>query len=327
MAEDGLRSRGMRDFGPDEMRRFRHIERRFLDVTAAHGYAEIRTPTIEPLHLFTATRSLSPQLLDRVYSFLDWDGWSGERVVLRPDSTVPAARWYEGHHEGPGPARLSYVQPVYLFVPGDDEREQWQCGVELFGLGAPDADGELLLLARDFLDVLGLDDLRFELSHAGLVRTVLAAAGLDASEQLAAYDRLLDGDQSVTSDLAAQHPAGAPALRLLFEVDGATAGYLANLRAALVPVVPEAAAPLLELEAAANALDVAGCVYRFVPGTVRNFEYYTGLTFRLLAGDTECIRGGRYDGLGEALGGRAVPASGFGADLLRLAGLVEGGPR
>lgn len=44
--EDGLRSRGMRDFGPEAMRRFRLVERRFLDVTAAAGFAEIRTPTL-----------------------------------------------------------------------------------------------------------------------------------------------------------------------------------------------------------------------------------------------------------------------------------------
>jgi histidyl-tRNA synthetase len=323
MPDDGLRSRGMRDLGPEQMRRFRHVERRFLEVTGARGYAEIRTPTIEPLHLFTATGALSPQLLDRVYSFLDWDGWSGERVVLRPDGTVPAARWYEQRWTEAGPARLSYVQPVYRFVPGDGGREQWQCGVELFGLSAPEADSELLLLARDFLAAVGLVDLRFELSHAGLVRAVLAAAGLDAAEQLAAYDRLLDGDDTVTAELAAQHPEGAPALRLLFEVDGGAAGYLGNLRAALLSVVPAAVAPLAELEATVRDLEAAGCAYRLVPGTARNFEYYTGLTFRLLAGDAECVRGGRYDGLGEALGGRAVPASGFGADLLRLADLVN----
>jgi histidyl-tRNA synthetase len=317
----------MRDLGPADMRRFRHVERRFLEVTEAAGYSEVRTPTIEPLHLFTATGSLSPQLLDRVYSFLDWDGWSGERVVLRPDSTVPAARWYERQWDEGGPARLSYVQPVYRFVPGDGEREQWQCGVELFGLGAPEADRELLLLAREFTAALGVDTPRFELSHAGLMRTVLAAAGLDATEQLAAYDRLLDGDQSVTAELAAQHPNGAPALRLLFEVNGGTSGYLANLRAALLPVVPEADDALTQLEVAADTLDATGCTYRFVPGTARNFEYYTGLTFKLLAGDAECLRGGRYDGLGEAIGGRSVPASGFGADLLRLADIIEDNAR
>src|SRR3712207_9176448 len=42
--------------------------------------------------LFRSAGTLSPHLLDRVYSFLDWDGWSGERVVLRPDATIPVTR-------------------------------------------------------------------------------------------------------------------------------------------------------------------------------------------------------------------------------------------
>ena len=317
------RSRGMRDFGPEAMRRFRRVESTFLEVTSSRDYVEIRTPAVEPLHLFTATGSLSPQLLDRVYSFLDWDGWSGERVVLRPDNTVPAARWYEAHWGEAAPARLSYVQPVYRFEPGDEEREQWQCGVELFGLGALEADGELLILAADVLAALGLRDLTFELSHAGLVRAVLVAAGLEPVEQLATYDRLLEGDQSVVTDLSARHPDRSAGLRLLFEVNGTSQGYIANLRATLGVAIPASESPLQELEAAAAALDAAGCTYRLVPATARNFEYYTGLTFRLSAGATECIRGGRYDGLGAALGGRSAPASGFGANITKLADLLE----
>jgi histidyl-tRNA synthetase len=42
----------------------------------------------------------------------------------------------------------------------------------------------------------------------------------------------------------------------------------------------------------------------------------------VLAGDSECVSGGRYDGLGDALGGRPVAASGFGSDLMLLAGLI-----
>lgn len=319
MSDDGLRSRGMRDLGPEAMRRFRAVERCFLDVTSGRGYQEIRTPSIEPLHLFTATGALSPQLLDRVYSFLDWDGWSGERVVLRPDGTVPAARWYEQRWQTAEPARLCYVQPVYRFVPGDGEREQWQVGVELFGLAAPEADVELLLLARELLEALGLRDLTFELSHAGLLRGVLDAAGLDAVARTGAYDALIAGADLVS--LPGVTAEVASALRLLSAVEGTGAGYFENLRAALLPLAPACAEGIDQLAAAARALDAAGVAYRVVPGTARNFEYYTGLTFRVRAGDAECISGGRYDGLGEAIGGKPVPASGFGADVLRLADL------
>jgi histidyl-tRNA synthetase len=79
----GLRTAGMRELGPEEMARFRRVERIFLETVAARGYLEVRTPTIEPLHLYTASGALSPQALDRVYSFLDWDGWSGSIVGVR----------------------------------------------------------------------------------------------------------------------------------------------------------------------------------------------------------------------------------------------------
>ncbi len=100
------RSRGMRDLLPDEMDRLRAVEDAFGAVCHAWGYREIRTPVIEPLHLFTSAGTLSPQMLDRVYSFLDWDGWSGERVVLRPDSTIPAARLYAERLDGGRVAKL-----------------------------------------------------------------------------------------------------------------------------------------------------------------------------------------------------------------------------
>ncbi len=330
-AAEMLRSRGMRELGPEEMRRFRRVERIFLEVTAERGHREIRTPTLEPLHLFTAAGTLSPQLLERVYSFLDWDGWSGERVVLRPDGTVPAARWLleQGDlppaGDGDPAVRLSYVEPVYRFVPGDGDREQWQAGVEIFGLGAPEGDGDLLELGAALLRALGLAP-RVELAHAGILRSALRAAALDSRQQLAAYDRVLDGDGEITEELAAAHPAAATALRLLLEVTGEGTGYVANLRAALLPVLPDSEPALAELAAAAAVLDRQRIPYRVLPATARNFEYYTGLTFRALAGEAECLAGGRYDGLTEALGGPAVPASGFGADLLRLADLAPAVP-
>ena len=315
-----LRSRGMHDIGPDEMRRFRRVEARFLEVTAAAGYQEIRTPTVEPLHLFTSAGALSPQLLDRVYSFLDWDGWSGERMVLRPDSTLPAVRWFESREGAANgdAARLSYVQPVYRFDAGDGDRELWQCGVELFDLAAPEGDVELLRLARELLNALGLGDLRFELAHAGLLRAALASTGLDETGQIEALDRVIEGGEEAVGELAAASPEAASGLRLLLEIRGGGAGYLDNVEAAL----PEAAGQIAELRAAMSALDAAGVDCDLAPAAGGSFEYYTGLTFRALAGGEVCLLGGRYDRMAEAIGGRPAPASGFAADLLRLAALA-----
>jgi len=324
MPDRGLHSPGMRDLGPAEMRRFRTAERRFLDAVEGAGYLEIRTPTIEPLHLYTAAGTLSPQALERVYSFLDWDGWSGERVVLRPDATVAAARWYADavRAGGASTARVAYVAPVYRFA-AEGDREVWQCGVELFGAPAAEGDRELLTLAAGFLRGLGARDVAVDLAHAGLVRATFAAAGLSPAQQVEAYDLMLEGDAGVTERLAQAHPEQATGLRLLAGVDGHSAGYIQNLRAALLATVPAAAGPLDDLAGAAAALDAAGVPYRVLAATARNFEYYSGVTFRFRQGaDAEArtlIGGGRYDGLTRTLGGASAPACGWGGDLLRLA--------
>src|SRR3989337_4246277 len=152
-----LRCPGMRDTLPDEMRRFRRVEEAFGTACLGWGYEEIRTPVLEHLHLFTSSGPLSPRMLGRVYSFLDWDGWSGERVVMRPDSTIPSARLYGEYLDGGKLAKLFYVQSVFRFAEGDESREDWQCGVELIGESQPQGDIELILLASEGLARLGLD--------------------------------------------------------------------------------------------------------------------------------------------------------------------------
>ncbi len=196
----------------------------------AWGYREVRTPVVEPLHLFTSAGTLSPQTLEGVYSFLDWDGWSGERVVLRPDSTIPAARLYTEQLDGGRTAKLFYTQNIFHFTADGSSREEWQCGVELIGDTGSSGDVELALLALETLRPLGLHDITVRLSHAGIVRGVLAAAGLSAEEQSAAYDRLLDADLTVVDEVEARLPQLTAPLRLLFEVEGQGAAYITNLR-------------------------------------------------------------------------------------------------
>jgi imidazoleglycerol-phosphate dehydratase len=52
-------------------------------------------------------------MLGKVYSFLDWDGWSGERVVLRPDVTISVARLYLDSLNEWELVRLFYVTNMF----------------------------------------------------------------------------------------------------------------------------------------------------------------------------------------------------------------------
>lgn len=306
-----MRSRGMRDVLPAEMDRVRSVEDAFASTCQAWGYREIRTPVIEPLHLFTSAGTLSPKMLDTVYSFLDWDGWSGERVVLRPDSTIPAARLYAERLGGGRVAKLFYNQDIFRFTDDGASREEWQCGVELIGDTGVAGDVELVLLAIETLAPLGLPPLTVRLSHAGLVRAVLAAAGMAADEQSAAYDRLLDGDLSVVDEVESRLPQLNAPLRLLFEVEGAGSGYIANLRGALASAVPALVPALDNLAFIVAALEARGVAPVIQSVLARSFEYYSGLVFKIYAGGERICSGGRYDELVALVGDAGVPASGF----------------
>lgn len=317
-----LRCRGMRDLLPADMARFRRIEDAFRRVCADWGYQEARTPTIEYLHLFTSAGTLSPQMLERVYSFLDWDGWSGERVVLRPDATIPTVRLFVESLRAQGVAKLYYVQNVFRFAEGDQRREDWQCGVELIGEPSLNGDVELILVALDTLAALGLGDVKVRLSHAGLLRAVLARTGLEPSQQLELYGRILGGDASVLQEVERDLPQWRLSLQLLFGLEGGGSEYLANLQAALTPALPEVEQPLADLGMMMAVLTPLGCSCEIAPALVRNFEYYTGPIFHLEAAGVKVGGGGRYDDLVSLVGGESVPASGFALDMEALASLL-----
>ncbi len=186
------RCKGTRDLSPAEMQGFRLIEGVFRDCCLKWGYQEVRTPTLEYLHLFTATGTLTPSRLRNVYSFLDWDGWSGERVVLRPDGTIPIARFYIDTMAKKELAKLFYVTNVFSFEEtGKEARERWQCGAELVGAGSTAADVELVLMALEVLKKLGVDGVELRLSHAGLIRAILQKLGLGTEEQNRIFDQIL----------------------------------------------------------------------------------------------------------------------------------------
>jgi histidyl-tRNA synthetase len=139
----------------DTLKKFQAIEKLFRDALNANNFTEIRTSTVQPLNLYTSAGTLTPSMLHGTYSFLDWDGWSGERIVLRPDVTVPAAQWYLNNMEGKE-AKLFYIEPVYRFIDDKNNREIWQCGTEMIGISPETANAEIIKLVTELLGKLNL---------------------------------------------------------------------------------------------------------------------------------------------------------------------------
>jgi len=318
------RCKGSRDLSPDEMIRFRLIEGVFRDCCLKWGYEEVRTPILEYLHLFTSTGTLTPGMLGKVYSFLDWDGWSGERVVLRPDGTIPVARLYIDSMEDTELAKLFYIANVFIFEEtGKKTRERWQCGVELMAGGSPVADVGLIMMASEVLNRLGLTDVELRLSHTGLIRGLLQKLELSPAEQTMVFDQILDGNGEALSRLKSKGPKMERALPLLLDLKGQSSGFLKNMRALLVQEMPEMEPSLGDFISIVDLLDALGYQYQIDITSGKGFEYYTGVTFHLFVGDEEVGGGGRYDALIPLMGGRDVPASGFALYLDRLMNLIK----
>ena len=316
--------KGTRDLSPSEMSRFRRIEGAFRECCLAGGYREIRTPTLEYLHLFTSTGTLTPNTLGKVYSFLDWDGWSGERVVLRPDATIPVARSYVEAMSPQELAKLFYVANIFIFEDtGKETRERWQCGVELIGAGSTVADVELVTLALDVLRQLGIEDVELRLSHAGLIKALLSRLKLNPEEQAMLFDQILDGDVEALARLAALTPELGDNLAPLLDLTGQTPGFLRNLKSLFSSDLPEFAPALNDFIGIVDLLETLGCRYRIDIASGRGFEYYTGVIFQLYSGDTRLAGGGRYDDLIPLIGGPQVPASGFALYTDHVAELVS----
>jgi histidyl-tRNA synthetase len=294
------------------MSRFRRIEEVFRACCLAWGYGEIRTPTLEYLQLFTAAGTLSPSMLGRVYSFLDWDGWSGERVVLRPEGTIPSARLYvENLSNGPV-ARLCYVENMFSFEgSGEESRERWQCGVELIGSTEPEGDCELIMLALEILRKLDVRPVNVKLSHVGLLKALLQQLDIGDKEQAQMLGEMLAGDTSALSRIRGQSPDAEGFLQLLLGLQGKSPGFLANLNSVL-PEKFSAIKPCIDdLAQVAELLDSIGQGYEIDFASGEGFEYYTGMVFRFYSSQQLLGKGGRYDELIRLVGGDNVPASGF----------------
>lgn len=323
--------KGMRDLTPADMERFRTVEQTCRDRFTAWGYREVRTPTLEHLHLFTSAGTLTPGQLGKVYSFLDWDGWSGERVVLRPDGTIPVARLYTESSPGE-PARLFYAANVFMFEDEPERaRERWQCGGELIGTGSPAADAELVKLSLDILESLGIGDVEIRLSHAGIIRALVEKLEINPEERQRIFDRILDGDSDALAEVGQKDPELRQALEPLVYHTGQSRGFLENLRAVLTPELADLEPCLEDFSAAVAALDELGIDYTINIASGAGFEYYTGIIFQLFAGDRKVGGGGRYDALIAAMGGGDVPAAGFALYLTTLLALGapgsgDGGP-
>ena len=314
---------GVQCFVGDEARRRRAIEEKVVSVFEGWDYEEIIPPLFDYADVFAGE-----SLASRTYSFVARDG---SLLALRPDFTSLIAKIAAGRLRGrEAPLRLYYSGEVVRYEPvkAGRQNELYQMGLEHLGGDARAADVELLAIAAECLERLGVQGFVLAAGHVGVFAGLVEAAGIAGETLEALRDRVESKDPAGVRQVL----QGVPGVR----ADVATALERLTLlgggretleqAASVLSCCAAACAALEELRAVTDALAAAG-LGRHVAvdlAEVRGLDYYTGLVFRVFAPDLgfEVGGGGRYDTL-LARFGRPLPAVGFMLGLDRVALLLE----
>ncbi len=311
--------KGMNDILPPESARWEWFEDKVRSLMARYGYANVRTPIVEPTALFVRGIGEVTDIVEKeMYSFTD--AMNGDKLTLRPEATAGIVRAMVEHNAlYNGPMRVwSQVSVFRHERPQKGRYRQFhQIDVEALGFAGPDVDAEQILMCRALLVDLGIpmDKVRLELNSLGQADERLAhRAALIAHFE--AHADVLDEDAKrrlLTNPLRILDTKN-PAMQAMVEAAPQLMDFLGE-------------ASLAHLNAVRAVLDAVGLGYRINPRLVRGLDYYNLTVFEwvteMLGSQGTVCGGGRYDGLFEQLGGKPTPAVGWGMGVERMLLLLE----
>lgn len=310
------------DVLPDEARHIEHLRRRLLDVAQGYGYQLVIPPLVEHLQ---SLLSGTGEALD-LATFKLIDQTSGRTLGVRADTTPQVARIDAHLLNRQGVARLCYCGPVLHTRPAQPHatREPLQFGAELYGHAGEQADLEVLLLAVDALEQVGVAEPVLDLGCARVLRSVLQPINLSRAAQSELHDALAAKDRSTVRHLLAGQDASVrnEVVDLIDLYGGPEVVAQAQAR---FSDHPERAAALATLAALVKGVQAQrpGLRLSVDLADLRGYAYYSGPRFSVYApGLTDALaRGGRYDEVG-AVFGRSRAAVGFSLDVRQLAAAV-----
>ena len=304
--------KGTKDLMPKETALFRYLENEFLKVASSYGYNEIMTPVIEHTELFSRGVGSGTDIVQKeMYTFKDLGGRS---ISLRPEGTAGVARAYvqSGDLSKAKPVKYSYVSSCFRYEKPQSGRQRMfhQLGIECFGSKEVQADAEVIMLASDFLNNIGLKEITLKINSIGCNK-----CREKYKEALVKYYESVSENLCETCKIR----LNTNPMRLLDCKEDECTKYSSDAPSILDFICSECANDFSKLQ---ELLTDAGIQYEVDPRIVRGLDYYNKTAFEFIhekigAKATVC-GGGRYDNLINTLAGIKEPGIGFGIGLERL---------
>lgn len=309
--------RGTYDLYGAAKRKVKKVITTASEVVEKYGFEEIETPVFEFTDVFSRNLGDTSDIVTKeMYCFQDR---GGESLTLRPEGTAGVVRAFisEGMQQNL-PVKLYYQGPMFRYErPQKGRQRQFtQFGVEMLGVASPQADIEVIAMAYEFLEKLGLN---------GAVTVEINSLG-DAASRNAYREKLVNYLQQHYDELSedSKNRLTKNPLRILDSKEECDKAVIADAPLYADSLNEESAA---FFNTVLKGLDLLNIKYRINNRLVRGLDYYSHTVFELttdkLGAQGTVLAGGRYDGLVAQMGGGDVAGIGWACGVERLSLLLE----
>ena len=305
--------RGTKDITPKDVYKWHYIEKKFREICALYGYEEIRTPIFEHTEVFARSVGDTTDVVQKeMYSFTD----RGDRQLsLKPEGTAGVIRSFIENkmYADTQPTKLYYITPCFRYErpQAGRQRQFHQFGIEVLGSDGPSVDAEVISLAVQFFNEMGLKNLSVNINSVGC-----PTCREEYNRKLKEY---LDKKVDVLCETCLERKDKNP-MRVIDCKNPHCKENLQDIPFMIDHLCDDCKEHFEKLQTYLKEMDINYVVDKTI---VRGLDYYKKTAFEIISNDigsqsTVC-GGGRYDGLVEMLGGpKGISGIGFGLGVERL---------
>lgn len=318
MKQETIQSpRGVPDILPDQQKYWRFIRDIVEKKCQSFGFKKIDLPFFEDQRLFARGIGNSTDIVEKEMFELKKTSEEEEaQYVLRPEATASVVRAYiqHGMRSWPQPVKMYYWGPMFRRERPQKGRfrQFYQFGFEVLGNIDPHLDANVILLAWQILEAIGISkDLVTEINSVGCsqCRPEIRKKILEFYSQ---YQDLICPD--------CQRRYLINPLRLLDCKDKKCLPVIASAPQIIDNLCRECKN---HFTVVLETLDELEIPYDLNPRLIRGLDYYTKTAFEfreLKDKDRQSSLGGggRYDDLIELFGGKKTPAIGLAMGIERI---------
>ena len=318
--------RGTRDFYPEDMRLRNWLFDNFVYASLLHGFEEYDSPILEHEELYT--RKQGEDIVKQLYNFEDK---GSRKVSLRPEMTPSLARMVMSRAGVlPMPIKWFSIPQCWRYerTQKGRGREHYQWNVDVWGTNEISADAELFSVLVTFFESVGLteNEIVIRVSSRKVLEEVLGSLGIEG-DSFAQTCVIVDKMDKLSSEVINEQLSDLGHSKEVISTIQSTLGI--NSLETLKNTLEKDSEALNELQTLFEAIESYGISdwVEFDGSIVRGLAYYTGCVFEVndREGKFRAIcGGGRYDKLLSTLGGKDLPATGFGfGDMVIMEVLAE----